>query len=178
MKALVAMLIAVAAAERLHVPELGEHHRLVTFEKNENPQNVMIVYARVNEHCHFITEGAKPVVDVYWMMDRQRYKPTHPLIKAQIRSRLRVRPVNADEFRLDLTDVRELHVKEPYFVVRSAREGGACTVRARYPSEHGPVVVDRLYSETRKTFVPPFRRLVSVTIDGTDEHGRAVHLKY
>ena len=172
------LLISHAGAEKRDLPEVGVHYRLFTFEKNENPQNVMIVYTRVDEHCHFALTDGKPIVDFYWMMDRRRFKATNPLIKSRVRRQLRVQPVGADEFHLELDEVRELHVQEPRFVVRATRDALACTVRTTFESEEGAIAVDSLYSESRKTLLPPFRKLVSVTVNGRDQTQAEVHRKY
>ncbi|NJM09884.1 MAG: hypothetical protein HC883_03050 [Bdellovibrionaceae bacterium] len=167
----------------IHIPEIGNHFKILTFEKNENPQNVMVVYTKLNDDCRFAVLSGQPFVDFYWLMNGERYKPTHGLIKKAVRKRLEVVKVDGEDtdrtFLLKVNDLKELstdfekpYLVEPHLVVRSEKVHGLCRVACYFPDKQkdGKLIkVNSLYSESKKTFRPPFRKLLALTIRGLEE---------
>ena len=169
---------------------IGEHQRLLLFEKNENPQNVMVVYTKINGGCSLAKgDNGLPVFDFYWLMDGVKYKPVHPLIKAGIRDRLEFQAGSAgtgtQDFYVRINDLKEVKndLPDPRLHVELQSEGTTCAVDARIqlgPSDQGRVLkVESIYSEAKKTFLPPFRKLIAVTLRGVDaKTGENVERRY
>jgi hypothetical protein len=108
--------------------------RLFFFEKSYNPNNIMIVYAMMDESCSFIPDpqdASKPLIDFYWLMDRNRYKPTHPLIKKGVRERMIFESFAADRrsFKIKLSELKELDhdLPDSTFEISAGGQPGACT---------------------------------------------------
>ena len=166
-----------AGARMLNIPEIGPHYKIITFEKNENPQNVMVVYTKLDRECGFQRQGGQPIVDFYWLMDGQKYKPTHALIKDAVRKRLSVTEITDHSFTLKISDLSELGAasKNADFKVKIEKEGVGCRLVTYFKTEDKLLEVKSLYSESKKTFIPPFRKLLAVTVRGTDaQTGTAV----
>lgn len=158
---------------------IGEHQRLLLFEKNENPQNVMVIYTKIDGACSLAKgENGQPVFDFYWMMDGERYKPVHSMIKSGIRDRLEFQGGSAEkgprDFFVRINDMKEVKndLPDPRLHVELQSEGRGCTADARIqlgPSDQGRVLkVESIYSEAKKIMMPPFRKLVAVTLRGVD----------
>ena len=168
-------------------PQIGAHFPIISFEKNENPMNIMEIYTQLNADCSFKRAGrGQPILGFYWLMDRQRYKPVHSLILSAIRHRLELMDGETDHgFQLRLNDLRELKsdLKEPVLSVRSIGKNAPCEVEATVrlgPSDGERIIrITSIYSESRKTFWPPFRKLTSITLVGVDvptgEHVRRTY---
>ena len=154
-----------------NIPEIGDHYQIITFEKNENPQNILVVYTKLDDQCQFVTKDGLPLVDFYWLMDGKRYKPTHILIKDAVRRRLEVTEAHGREFNLKVNDLSELGAKieNPNLTVKVEKENGGCRIVSYFPDveQKGKVIeVASLYSESKKTLLPPFRKLLAVTVRG------------
>lgn len=77
-----------------------------------------------------------------------------------------------------LNDTRDLRLGETRLTVRTAREGNGCRAHAYFAAAEGEVQVDSLYSESRYSFLPPFRKLEAVTVNGhRPPGGDVVHLR-
>lgn len=179
-----------ALAAEIDVPGVGKHTRLLTIEKSENPQNVMRVYTKLDEQCRFARDPAdrsRPLVDFYWLMDRTRYKPVHPLIKSGVRKRVRVdalvssgppgAPVTpgakkTESFTMRLEDLKELKTDLPEAALnvtaRRTSKGCDVSVVTRLGPSDGfeTLRLEKIHTESRKSLLPPFRKLVSVTLEG------------
>ncbi|MFM9726342.1 hypothetical protein ACKI1L_38100, partial [Streptomyces scabiei] len=73
--------LPVFAREITDIPQLGTHQQIFTVEKNVNPENVAIVYTKVDSACRFVNDPAnrdEPVFDFYWRMGGTDYKPMNP----------------------------------------------------------------------------------------------------
>ncbi len=181
---------AARADEAIQNPEYGTHYRLFTFEKNENPQNILIIYTRLDDQCRFkplSSVDPRPVVDFYWMMNRQTVKPVNGMIRSAIRKRLEVESLSQDRtsFSARIKDFRELKhdLKEARFRIVAKKKGGSCDVDTLIPL--GPsdgeklVRVETVYSEAKKTFLPPFRKVTSISLIGeTAASGDPITKKY
>src|SRR5437868_10402489 len=124
-----------ALAQPTTVPEIGSHYPIFKVEKNENPENIMIVYTKLDANCHLQVDSStagNPVFDFYWLMNRQTYKPVNSLIKSSVKDRLRVAPANnSDTFMAQLNDLKEVDsdIRDPRLTVTSeANSQGQCQV--------------------------------------------------
>lgn len=165
-----------ALAVASDIESIGEHYRFLTFEKNENPQNIMIMYTKLDGECHVVMQKDQPLVDVYWLMDGKRFKPTHRLIKSAIRKRIVLESRPAEAGAVSTFQVRPKEgtafsdeVARSHFTVNARKIGGKCAVETFLGGEEvEPIRVNSLLSVSRKTVAPPFRKLVSVTVKGTE----------
>lgn len=182
--ALMVSLITGATTSVTNIPQVGPHYLLFTFEKNENPQNIMEIYTLLNRDCTLASKAGKPVLGYYWLMDGRSYKPVHPLIRLGIENRLRVEPSSLSKHSVTMTiaDLKKLNhdLASDQILITSEHQGGGCTVEALVkmgPSDHGAVLwVTKIYSEARKTWLPPFRKLTSLTFEGVDvQTGQRLH---
>lgn len=185
---------AAVAKEITDIAQVGPHYKIITFEKNENPQNIMVIFTRLDESCHFKPEGPKsqpPALGYYWLMDRKRYKPVHPLIRRGIEKRLVLEggvmseSPNTSFFQIRISDLDELKtdLHEPRMRVTARKSGLDCevetTVRLGPSDGQDTLRLTTLYSETEKKFLPPFRRLLSITLDGVNMRtGATLKRKY
>ncbi len=168
----------------LNVPEIGEHYKILAFEKNENPQNIMIVYTQLDRQCQLVKRDGKPLIDFYWLMDGRKFKPVNPLIKEAVRGRLELINARDAQFELrvnDLNDLKEVG-GNTNLTVKVEKKNGVCSVRSYFPDAKDSgreILVNSIYSESKKIFLPPFRKLVAVTIRGTAPlSGEAVERKF
>lgn len=162
--AIFALLLAARAAAGTaiaSVPEIGPHYKVVTVKKSVHPQNDLVVYTRLDEHCRVVREGKRkrPVFDFYWLMDHSRYKPVNPLIKSGIRKRLEVEDGAAagggpDTFYVRLNELKEVEHDlgpNPRLSVRAAKTAKGCAAEARMtlgPSDQDAEIrLDEIYSE-------------------------------
>lgn len=158
------------------IDPIGSHYPLFVVEKNENPENVLIAYTRLDSACRVVVDPAtkKPFLDYYWLMDRTRYKPVHRLIKSGIRDRLEVASSHEDgTFAIQVNDLKELQqdLGTPTLQVRAkAASKGGCEVDTTMtlgPSDQSRLLhLDSIYTESKKTFLPPFRKILAVTLKG------------
>ena len=185
-----------SAAPQTNIPEIGPHEPILTFEKNENPQNVLIVYTQVDKNCHFRGPGKSeasasgPFVDFYWLMDRKKYKPVNPMIKNGIRDRLAIEKSSDDgaqSFTVKIADLADLKtdLKDPRMKIKAARgaKDGDCQVDAMVTlgsADHDRVLkLKTISTVSEKTLLPPFRRVKSVSLEGKDaKTGEVVRKTY
>lgn len=181
--------LGLEASEVTNIPQVGDHHRIFVFEKNENPQNIMVIYTQVDSGCRFLTDrtdGGKPTFDFYWLMERRSYKPVHPLIRGGIQERLEVNPTSDRQlFYVRINDLKEMQqdIQDPRLQVRSRAVDGRCQVTGSLtlgPSDGNRTIrLTSIYTEAKKTLLPPFRKPVSVTLNGVDvKTGQSVSRKY
>jgi len=161
------------------ISQVGKHVPLFTFEKNENPENIMIVYTKFDSSCQVVVDPSKqasPILDFYWLMNRTSFKPVHSLIKSGVRDRLQVIPAKSqDSFQIQINDFKELQtdVDEAKLNVVSHRSStGGCEANAFFTlgpqDKNATMKVQTIYSDAAKTMIPPFRKLKSVTLTGVD----------
>jgi hypothetical protein len=158
-------------------PPLGKHYPLFVFEKSENPQNILIPYVKLNSACQFEADAQKnqPTFDFYWLMDRKRFKPVHPLIKREIFRRLQFVSESEDRHRfifklVEMNDVKQDLNSNDVTVVAKVNEHDGCEVAAELslgPSDgNRRIVLEKIYTESRKTLWPPFRKVKAITLKG------------
>lgn len=177
------------AAELSNMAPIGAHYRVITVEKSINPENIMVVYTKVDSHCRFITDPAQrdqPVFDFYWLMNRKSYKPVHKLIKGEVRKRLEFELDPSDRhqsFYVRMNDMKEVHhdLRDNRLNVRSENVGGKCVVSATMtlgPSAgNAKIYLSKVYSEAKKGLIMP--SLVSISLTGKDVNsGKTISKTY
>lgn len=192
MKALILFVLATLgvqasmAQQITSISAVGGHYQLFTFEKNENPQNILVLFTKLDQNCHVTEESNVPVFDMYWLMNRISYKPTNSMIKSGVKDRLAVIPANnADGFYIQINDLKEVNsdLLDPRLTVVTDKAQGQCKVRSLMtlgPSDNNAKIqLVSIYSEAVKTLVPPFRKLKSVTLNGINiVSGAKISRKY
>lgn len=161
------------------IEAVGPHHRILRFEKNENPQNVLIGYTKLEPTCRFERRSGLPLVDFYWLLDGSRFKDPHPLLKKNIRNRLSfdpgesVRTGEADGFVVRVLETKEMKtsMKSASIRVSSSKSSGGCEIEAiasfeRPGGDRERIKLTTIRTETKKTWLPPFRKIVSITLEG------------
>jgi hypothetical protein len=134
-----ACILRASAGEVATIPEIGAHHPILIVEKNVNPQNLLVVYTKVDANGRFLTddaEGNRPVFDFYWLMDGKNYKRVNGLIKNEIGKRFewQLSQTNpTSHFIVNLNDLKEVDsdIKDPKIDVYAGRGGGARGVEAQ-----------------------------------------------
>lgn len=164
--------------------QIGSHYEVFRLEKSENPQNVLVIYTRLDDQCRFQLDPENPIMPIfgfYWLMDRTNYKPVHSLIRGGIAERLQVDiPANFSEMRSaftvlvkDLTQV-DRTLENAYVKVASRKDGKSCVVKSTFDIE-GPnkqssaLTLDKIYAESETTVLPPFRRVIMLKLQGQNE---------
>lgn len=178
-----ALMISAAASISQAAPvieraPIGSHVPLLTLEKNENPQNVLIIYTKLDSTCRIEIKDEEPTLSEYWLMDRARYKRVNPLIVRGIEKRIKVVdevPADQHSFQVRLSDFTELEHdlgSDPLITVRSEGQPGHCEAVAILhmgaSDQYRSIQIDRVYAKSEKKLLPPFRRLVELTISGAD----------
>ena len=160
-----------------------EELRLFVVEKSKNPQNILVVYCKVNSHCEFqriADAGRDHLYDVYWLMNGTTYKRTHPVIKKIARKRFIAQKaaVQTSSFDVRLADLKELIHDLPSNMVRVdayRSPDGRCRIRALL--QLGPsganrtMQIDSIYSKARTIFGIPIG-IYYIELHGTDTRNR------
>lgn len=167
---------AALAGGAVTLPQVGKHYPVFVFEKNENPQNIMVAYVKLDDQCHLQRDPKtkQPLFDFYWLMDHQRYKPVHSLIKKGIRERLEFDPSSVSDkgFAVRLNDLKELKqdLERPLMQVSARPKGSDCSVQGTMtlgPSDGNQTIrLEKIYSDASKTVYPPFRKVKAVRLTG------------
>lgn len=166
-----------------HIPQVGPHYALFNVEKNVNPQNIMVVYSKLDQDCRFLKDNYGPQFDFYWLMDRASYKKVNSIIKSEIRKRLEVEPwIDTNEFSVILRDLEQvdMDIAEPKVTVRSKGYAGKCQVSSQItlgPSDKNRTIrLTSIYTEGTQSLSP---RILSVTLNGVDiKTGKKVTRRY
>jgi hypothetical protein len=164
-------------AQMKDMAPIGTHFPVFVVEKNENPQNIMVTYVKLDKECRFVPDprdSKKPLFEFYWLMNREKYKPVHRLIKAGVRKRLEIVSQSADRrsFVIRLNDVKELNnAADAKLTVTANRESKDCDVSGILKVGDEPIELTSIYSHARKTMLPPFRKLNYITLKGTSLDG-------
>jgi hypothetical protein len=161
------------AEEVTDIPEIGAHEPILVVKKNVHPENLMVVYTKVDAGGHFVPDPhdpQRPIVDFYWLMDGKTYKPVNALIKSEIRKHLEVQTEAADvnHFVINLNDLKEVSsdIGQPKVDVSVDPAGGGHDVEARMnlgPSD-GNVRIRLTSIHTEGRAFPP--AVYSVTLQG------------
>jgi hypothetical protein len=166
----------VAALEVSNIPQIGPHEPILIVEKNVHPENLMIVYTKVDEHGHFVPNPLNPIqpfLDFYWLINGKTYKPVSPLIKSEIRKRLEIEvsPTGAAKhFAISINDLKEVKtdMKQPRVDVYARDASGSPNAEAEMdlgPSDRNiRIKVSSIYTDGRA--FPP--AVYSVTVEGEE----------
>ncbi|MCB0365840.1 MAG: hypothetical protein H6624_17040 [Bdellovibrionaceae bacterium] len=152
------------------------------FEKSHNNENILVVHSAMSPDCRFekvtadedSTAGEAFLVDFYWLMERDWYKPTHPLIKAGIRERLDVGELSEGNkaFSMTLADLKEVLHDLPSleFRVESITQDSGCRARAiiALGASHSFQVIelDSIYTEVVTALGFPTKKFKWIEIRG------------
>ena len=123
-----------------NVGDVGEHYPLFLIEKSHHPENITVVYTKLDMHCRVIPHrehGLLPTLGFYWLMDATRYKPMAGPLKAGARKRLQF--IDAHGSQGDATSFlvhtdalsRVQHdLPSPAVQIKAERRGDACVATA------------------------------------------------
>ena len=173
------------------VGDVGAHYPLFRLEKSHHPENLAIVYTKLDPHCRVLPDpahGGRPTLDFYWLMDATRYKPMAARLKAGIRQRLQVTATQgppeaptAFAVRLDALARLTHAVRRPTVQITTARHGaaGVATASLTLGPAHGATtlkleaIVTRtealtLPKQLRAMVDPDALQVYAVTVKGTD----------
>jgi len=178
----------VQANETINIPQIGPHQRIFVYEKNENPQNILVVYGKIDPKGQIQPASEGGLFDFYWLMDRQNYKPTNALIKSGIRERLQVVQTSTrSSFDILLADLKEVQTDIPdarLTIQAEKQSDGTQTGLGAYitlgPSDHNArIKLESIYAEAAKSWNPLSRKLISITLKGVDvKTGQTISRKY
>jgi hypothetical protein len=174
-----------------NVGDVGEHYPLFLIEKSHHPENITVVYTKLDTDCHVIPDrehGFLPTLDFYWLMDATRYKPMAGPLKAGARKRLQFIDANGAQgdptaFAVRTNDLSRLQhdLQSPILQIKAERQGDACVATALMtlgPS-NGNVTMKvesvstktepiTLLKKMRAIADPDSIRIYAVTVKGTD----------
>jgi len=169
-------MLRVAAAEVTSIPEVGAHQPILTVGKNVNPQNLMVIYTKVDADGRFLANPAdqgRPVFDFYWLMNGKDYKPVNAMIKKELRRRFECQSSPSDRatrFVVSMNDLKEVDsdITDQKLDVYAKGSGGARDVEAQMtlgPSDGNMrIKLSSIYTEGRA--FPP--AVYSVTLKGEE----------
>jgi hypothetical protein len=122
------------------VGDVGEHYPLFLIEKSHHPENITVVYTKLDTHCRVIPDrehGLLPTLDFYWLMDATRYKPMAELLKAGVRKRLQFLDTHGSQsdptaFAVRTDDLSRVQhdLQSPTVQIKTERQGDACVAIA------------------------------------------------
>jgi hypothetical protein len=173
------------------VGDVGAHYPLFRIEKSHHPENLTIVYTKLDQHCRLLPDhahGGLPTLDFYWLMDTTRYKPMAALLKAGVRKRLQFTDTRGPQeeptaFAVRLDDLARLKhdLPSPTVQITAARSGEACVARATLilgPSNgHVTMQLASIFTRTEALTLPKKLRAMvdpdslqvyAMTVKGTD----------
>jgi len=169
-------ILRAGAVEVANIPEIGVHQPILTVGKNVHPQNLMVVYTKVDANGCFFTDHAdrnRPVFDFYWLMDAKHYKPVNGVIKTEIGKRLECQlgtSSRTPQFTVNMNDLKEVDcdIRDPKMDVYAIGTGDARDVEAQMnlgPSNGNMrIKLSSIYTEGRA--FPP--AVYSVTLKGEE----------
>lgn len=144
---------------------------LFVFEKNENPQNILVTHADLDGDCRF--QGK--LFDFFWLIDGVIPKNAHSLIKSGIRKRLDVVSQAERHLKLEVRGLAEFdrNVESASLEFFAESKGASCEVHTvahlkLVDQEVESIRLSRVFSEAVKTWKPPFRKIESVTLTGVN----------
>ena len=173
---LASFVLRLAAAEVSNIPEIGAHHPILIIGKNVHPENLMVVYTKVDAEGHLLPDPEQlnqPLLDFYWLMDGKNYKPVNAIIKSEIRKRLEIQAGSKDRpthFVINVNDLKEVNsdIKQPKMDIYVSDTAGDRQVEAQMnlgPSDGNlRLRVSSIYTEGRA--FPP--AVYSVTLIGEE----------
>jgi len=123
-----------------NVGDIGEHYPLFLIEKSHHPENIAVVYTKLDTDCRIIPDREHdflPTLDFYWLLDATRYKPMAELLKAGARKRLQFIDThesqgNTTAFAVRTDDLSRMQhdLPSPTVQIKAERQGDACVAIA------------------------------------------------
>ena len=174
-----------------NVGDVGEHYPLFLVEKSHHPENITVVYTKLDTDCRVILDrehGFLPTLDFYWLMDATRYKPMAGPLKAGARKRLQFIDRNGSQgaptafaVRTDELARVQHDLQSPTVQIKAERQGDACVATAFMtlgPSNgHATIKVESISTKTepitllkkmRAMADPDSIQIYAVTVKGTE----------
>ena len=173
------------------IGDIGEHYPLFLIEKNYHPNNIIVVYTKLDQHCRVLPDrahGFMPTLDFYWLMDASRYKPMAEPLKEGVRQRLQLTDshgltTDSAVFSVRTNDLARVHhdLSSPTVQISTARHGETCVATASMtlgPSNgHTTMKVESVSTRTEAITLlkaiqamahPDALKIYAVTVKGTD----------
>jgi hypothetical protein len=182
----------ISPAAEINLPPIGIHQKLLTFEKSINPENIMVIYTKLDEKCRLETDPSErdqPVFDFYWLMDGKNYKPVHPMIKSGIRDRLEFEadaiPANRqNSFYVKVNDLKEMEhdlTDTRLHIVTKAAEANKCDADAFMTlgasDGNATILLTKIFTEAKRSFLSA--KVIAITVYGNDvKTGKAIVRTY
>jgi len=113
----------------------GEHAPLFVFKKTIYPENIVIVYTKMDRNCNIVYDRQKraPTFGLYWLDDGVRFDPA-PQLAAQLLERMPIEPNGNDptSFYVRLLDLNRVNhdLADDRLLIKSERAGNTCRVGA------------------------------------------------
>jgi hypothetical protein len=122
------------------INEIGTHYPLFVVTKSYHPENITVVYTKLDPHCHILPDrahGGMPTLDFYWLMAGTHYKPMAGPLKDGIRTRLAVTDApglqgDPHTFAVRVDDLARVQhdLPTPTVQITAERHGEGCVARA------------------------------------------------
>jgi hypothetical protein len=174
-----------------NIADVGEHYPIFLVEKSHHPENITVVYTKLDKNCYVIPDrehGFMPTLDFYWLMDETRYKPMAGPLKEGVRKRLQFtdtqgHKVDPTSFsvRIDGLSRVKHDLQSPTVQIKTERTGDACVATASMtlgPSNgNATMKVESVSTKTEALTLlkkmqamvnPDALQMYSVTVKGTD----------
>jgi hypothetical protein len=174
-----------------NIGDVGEHYPLFLIEKSHHPENITVVYTKLDTHCRVLPHrehGFLPTLDFYWLMDAARYKPMAGPLKAGARKRLQFIDTHgsqgdATSFLVRTADLSRVQhdLPSPAVQIKAERRGDACVATASLtlgPSNgHATIKLESISTLTEAITLrkkmqaiadPDAIQIYAVTVKGTD----------
>jgi hypothetical protein len=175
----------------INVGDVGEHYPLFFIAKSHHPENIAVVYTRLDTDCRVVPDrehGFLPTLDFYWLLDASRYKPMAEPLKVGTRKRLQFidtygsqGPATSFTVRTDDLSRVQHDLPSPTVQIKAERHGEACVATALMtlgPSNgHATIKIESVSTRTEPlTLLKKMRAMVdpdaiqiyAVTVKGTD----------
>ncbi len=179
------------AAPTISKGDVGFHNPVLLFEKDRNPENILVIYTKLNPDCSIVKTLAprpaaqKPALDVYWLMAGQTFKPVNGIIKSKIFEGFQIQDSNnSNSFDVLLNNLEEVKTDLPSkrMTIQSGRVGpGKCDAHALFrlgaSDQNAVLKLTSIYTETEGSKFSP--QVTAITIKGINvETGRIVIRRY
>lgn len=174
-----------------NIGDVGEHYPLFFIEKSYHPENIAVVYTRLDTDCRVIPDrehGFLPTLDFYWLLDATRYKPMAEPLKVGTRKRLQFIDTHGSQgdptaFAVRTDDLSRVQHDLPSSTVqiKAERQGEACMATAFMtlgPSNgYATIKIESVSTRTepltllkkmRAMVEPDTIQIYAVTVKGTD----------
>ena len=192
----------VAAQAVTAVGDIGEHFPLFVIEKSYHPENVIVVYTKLDQDCHIVRDRKNdsfPTLDFYWLMNKTQFKAMAATLKVGVSKRLHFQDSERTEsaatsFSVRVDDLAHVQhdMPNPTIDIIAGREADGCRANAFVtlgPSDGSALMhLETIATETepltlakqvRAVANPESIQIYSVTLKGTDvTTGGAVRRTY